>query len=228
MNSEVAMNPPTINPGTVAQHAVEGLRRALIAGELSPGDKIGQEEIAASLGTSLSPVREALAVLEQEGQVTYVARRGYFVTELDVDDLREIYELRALLEERAARRSLPLLDDAALERVSIAARDCVEAVDSGDVAAELEANRRFHFGLLESPAQNHTLRVIRLLWDSTETYRAMYYNAPEARREAISAHDRIVDAARDRDGDRLVAELDRHRSEALERLEATLSGSDRP
>ena len=211
------------NPGTMAQHAVEGLRRALIAGELAPGDKIGQEEIAASLGTSLSPVREALAVLEQEGQVTYVARRGYFVTELDVDDLREIYELRALLEERAARRSLPLLDDPALERVSIAARDCVEAVDAGDVAAELEANRRFHFGLLESPAQNHTMRVIRLLWDSTETYRAMYYNAPEARREAISAHDRIVDAARDRDGDRLVAELDRHRSEALERLEATLS-----
>jgi DNA-binding GntR family transcriptional regulator len=228
MNSAVTVNPPTINPGTVAQHAVEGLRRALISGELSPGDKIGQEEIAASLGTSLSPVREALAVLEQEGQVTYVARRGYFVTELDVDDLREIYELRALLEERAARRSLPQLDDAALERVSIAARDCVEAVDSGDVAAELEANRRFHFGLLESPAQNHTMRVIRLLWDSTETYRAMYYNAPEARREAISAHDRIVDAARDRDGDRLVAELDRHRSEALERLEATLSGGERP
>jgi DNA-binding GntR family transcriptional regulator len=214
---------PMTNPGTMAQHAVEGLRRALIAGELAPGDKIGQEEIAAALGTSLSPVREALAVLEQEGQVTYVARRGYFVTELDVDDLREIYELRALLEERAARRALPLLDDPALERVSIAARDCVEAVDAGDVAAELEANRRFHFGLLESPAQNHTLRVIRLLWDSTETYRAMYYNAPEARREAISAHDRIVDAARDRDGDRLVAELDRHRSEALERLEATLS-----
>jgi DNA-binding GntR family transcriptional regulator len=215
-------------PGTMAQHAVEGLRRALISGELVPGDKVGQEEIAASLGTSLSPVREALAVLEQEGQVTYVARRGYFVTELDVDDLREIYELRGLLEERAARRTLPLLDEDALERVAIAAKDCVDAAEGADVAGELEANRRFHFGLLESPAQNHTLRVIRLLWDSTETYRAMYYNAPEARRDAISAHDRIVDAARDRDGDRLVAELDRHRSEALERLEATLSGRERP
>jgi DNA-binding GntR family transcriptional regulator len=226
MNSDVTAMASKAGPGTVAQHAVEGLRRALTSGELVPGDKIGQEEIADALGISLSPVREALAVLEREGQVTYVARRGYFVTKLDVDDLREIYELRALLEERAARRSLPLLDDAALERVSIAARDCVEAVDTGDVAGELEANRRFHFGLLESPAQNHTLRVIRLLWDSTETYRAMYYNAPEARREAISAHDRIVDAARDRDGDRFVAELDRHRSEALERLELTLSGRD--
>ena len=55
----------------------------------------------------------------------------------------------------------------------------------------------------------------------------MYYNAPEARREAISAHDRIVDAARDRDGDRLVAESIAT-GEALERLELTLSGRDHP
>jgi DNA-binding GntR family transcriptional regulator len=217
---------PTVSaarPGTIAQHAVEALRRALTSGELAPGDKIRQEEIAANLGISLSPVREALAVLEQEGQVTYLPRRGYFVTELDMEDLREIYELRALLEERAARRALPLLDEGALERVAIAARDCVEAVDGGDVAAELEANRRFHFGLLESPDQNHTLRVIRLLWDSTETYRAMYYNAPEARHEAIAAHDRIMDAARAHDADRLTAELEAHRAEALVRLERVLS-----
>jgi DNA-binding GntR family transcriptional regulator len=210
-------------PGTIAQHAVEGLRRALTSGELAPGDKVRQEEIAEALGISLSPVREALAVLEQEGQVTYLPRRGYFVTELDVDDLREIYELRALLEARAARRALPLLEEDALERVAIAARDCARAVEDGDVAAELEANRRFHFGLLESPDQSHTLRVIRLLWDSTETYRAMYYNAPEARHEAIAAHDRIMDAARAHDADRLTAELDAHRDEALTRLEGVLS-----
>ncbi len=209
-------------PGTTAQHAVEALRRAIIAGELRPGDRVRQEEIADALGVSVAPVREALAILEQEGQVRYRPRRGYFVTELDVGDLREIYELRTMLEARAARRALPLLEEEALRRLDQAARDCVSAASLGDIVAELEANRRFHFGLLESPDQVHTLKMIRLLWDSTEAYRAIYYNAPQSRDEAIDAHERILAAVRDRDADRLVAELDTHRAIALEWLSELL------
>lgn len=210
-------------PGTTAQHAVEGLRRAIIAGELSPGHRVLQEEIAEKLGVSLAPVREALAVLEQEGQMTYRPRRGYFVTELDIAEMREIYELRELLEERAARKALPLLEADGLERIELAARDCVDAASAGNVAGELEANRRFHFAILGSPEHAHTLRLIRLLWDSTETYRALYYNSPQSRDESLQAHDRILAAIRDRDADRLITELDIHRSRALERLAGILA-----
>jgi DNA-binding GntR family transcriptional regulator len=174
---------------------------------------------------SLAPVREALAVLEQEGQLTYLPRRGYFVTELDLDDLREIYGLRKVVEERAARGALPLLDEDALERIDLAARDCADAVGRGDVSAELEANRRFHFAVLEAPGQVHTMRVVRLLWDSTETYRALYYNDPAERDDSLAAHGRIVDAVKATDADRLVAELDAHRQAALERLAVILPGS---
>ena len=205
-------------PGTAAQHALEELRRSIVAGDLRPGQRVGQEEIAERLGVSLAPVREALAALEQEGQLTYRPRRGYFVTELRLEDLREIYELRALLEARAARRAVPLLDEDALERIELAAREVVEAAAAGDVTAELAANRRFHFALLDAPGQAHTLRVIKLLWDSTETYRALYYNSPRERTEAVRAHERIVAALRDGDSDRLVAELDAHRQRALDQL----------
>jgi DNA-binding GntR family transcriptional regulator len=210
-------------PGTTTQHALEGLRRAIVAGELRPGERVRQEEIADGFGVSIAPVREALRVLEQEGQVTYRPRRGYFVTELRVEDLEEIYELRQVLEERAARRALPTLDDDALERIALAARDCVDAAEAGDVAAELAANRRFHFTLLESPGQVHAMRLIRLLWDSTEAYRALYYNSAEERRRAAAAHHRIIDAVRARDPDRLVAELDAHRTRALDVLRGILA-----
>src|SRR6202035_5499215 len=110
------------------------------------------------------------------------------------------------LEERAARHALPTLDDDALDRIALAAKDCADAAEAGDVAAELEANRRFHFAILESPDQVHAMRLIRLLWDSTEAYRALYYNSPDERRAALDAHDRIVAAIGRRDPDRLVAE----------------------
>jgi DNA-binding GntR family transcriptional regulator len=209
-------------PGTAAQHALEALRRAMVAGELRPGDRVRQEEIAERLGVSIAPVREALATLEQEGQVRYLPRRGYTVAELDLEELREIYGLRQLLETRAARHALPLLETGALERLELAARDCLDAAAAADVAAELEANRRFHFAVFEAPGQTQTLRLIRLLWDSTETYRAMYYNAPEGRREAGAAHRRIVAAVRAGDADALVAAQDAHRERALEQLARVL------
>jgi DNA-binding GntR family transcriptional regulator len=219
----VSARPAT--PGTAQQHAVESLRWLIVAGELRPGGRVNQEEIAAQSGLSVAPVREALRVLEQEGQLTYFPRRGWFVTELDLDDLREIYGLRELLEARAARHALPLLDDAAVARIAAFAQECEAAAAAGDVAAELSANRRFHFAILEAPGQRHALRLIRQLWDSTEAYRAMYYNNPDERRMANAAHRRIVAAVRARDAERLIAELDAHRARALDVLGATLGGT---
>ncbi|MEO8690044.1 MAG: GntR family transcriptional regulator [Solirubrobacteraceae bacterium] len=214
-------------PGTTQQHAVDWLRRAIVGGELRPGQRVAQEDIAERIGVSVAPVREALRVLEQEGQVTYLPRRGYFVTELRVADLEEIYALRQVLEARAARHALPTLDDDALQRLTGAAADCVDAAETGDVAAELAANRRFHFAIVESPDHPHVLRLIRLLWDSTEAYRAMYYNSPAERTHAVHAHDRIIAAVRAGDPDGLVAELDAHRTRALDVLREVLAPGDR-
>lgn len=212
----------TAVPGTTQQHAVSWLRHAIVTGALRPGQRVNQEGIAAEIGVSVAPVREALRSLEQEGQVTYRTRRGYFVTELRIADLEEIYALRALLEAHVARAALPELDDQDLRRIRLAAKDCVDAATSDDVAGELEANRRFHFAILATPDHPHALRHIQLLWDSTEAYRALYYNDPQERERATDAHDRIVAAVEARDLDRLIAELDAHRDRALEVLRGIL------
>jgi DNA-binding GntR family transcriptional regulator len=218
------VNARAAGPSTTPEHALEGLRRAIVTGELRPGQRVAQEEVAERLGVSIAPVREALRVLEQEGQVTYLPRRGYFVTELRVEDLEEIYALRKVLEERAARHALPTIDEHELQRIRLAAKDCADAAEAGDVAAELEANRRFHFAILETPDWPHSMRLIRLLWDSTEAYRAIYYNAPEERHQSLHAHDRIIAAIEQRHADLLIAELDDHRERALDVLRGILLG----
>jgi DNA-binding GntR family transcriptional regulator len=214
---------PRRGAATTQEHAVDGLRRAILGGELRPGERVPQEEIADRIGVSVVPLREALRVLEGEGQVTYRPRRGYFVTELNADDLAEIYALRGVLEAQAARAVLPTLDDEAFAALEESARECAAAGAAGDVAAELAANRRFHFGVLTHPEHPHLLRLIRLLWDSTEAYRALYYNSPREREAADDAHRRIIAAARAEDADALVAELNAHRDRALRTLTEVLT-----
>jgi DNA-binding GntR family transcriptional regulator len=209
-------------PGTTQQYALRQLREAIVTGELRPGERVVQEDVAERIGVSLAPVREALLVLEQEGQMTYRPRRGYFVTELNTKDLEEIYALRQVLEGMAARSAVTTIDEDTLGRLRSAARACVDAAENGNVGAALEANRRFHFTILEAAGQPHLLRLIQLLWDSTESYRAMYYNMAAERAAAIDAHDRIMSAIRAGDGDGLAAELDEHRTRALEVLRGIL------
>lgn len=93
----------------------------------------------------------------------------------------EVTNVMALAVSEAVRgaRALPLFGEDALERLQVAARECVNATQTGNVMAELEASRRFHFAHLESPDPPHTVRVIGLLSNSTEVYRAMSYNSPE-------------------------------------------------
>jgi DNA-binding GntR family transcriptional regulator len=196
---------------------VAWLRNAVVSGDLVPGQRVLQEEIAERIGVSVAPVREALRVLEGEGQLVYSPRRGYFVAELNIEDLVEIYELRQVLEERAGRRALADLDEGVIERMTRAADDCSAFAKTGDVTRQLDANRRFHFALFETQ-DRHTVRLIRLLWDSTEAYRAMYYNAPRERAAVDQSHRRILALVEARDADGLIEELDAHRARALATL----------
>ena len=88
-------------PVSVPEHAYTVLKNALLEGRLSPGDTLIQEEIAASLGSSRVPIREALKRLEGEGLVVQRPRRGYVVASLNADEAEDVFDVRMLLEERA-------------------------------------------------------------------------------------------------------------------------------
>ncbi len=213
-------------PGTAAQHALTRLREEILTGALRPGDRIGQEGVAARLGVSVAPVREALRILEREGQVTYRPRRGYIVTALRIADLEEIYTLRGLLEREAALAATPHFTQADIADIKTTAAQCAVAARDGNVIAELAANRRFHFHILRPCARPHLLRLIDLLWDQTEAYRALYYNDEAERRESLRAHDRILAAVVAGDAERLSDELDAHRKRALVVLREVIGPAD--
>jgi DNA-binding GntR family transcriptional regulator len=219
----MAVTPAGARTPTAQDRAAAALRAAILDGRLRPGQRVNQEEWAARAGVSLIPVREALGALAGEGLVTYRPRRGYAVTELDLAGLEETYRLRRLLETDALRRGVPRATPADVAALRADADACERAAGQGDVAGQLAANRCFH-DRLHSLAHSAPLsRLIDLLWDSTEAYRALYYALEGEGEQADRAHRAILEAVAAGEVERTVALQDAHRERALARLREELS-----
>lgn len=213
---------PPRRPPTAQEFALAELRRAITSRELKPGEPVRQDAVADRLGMSRVPLREALKVLEGEGQVVYAPNRGYFVADLSMADLEEVYRIRRVLEAEAAREALRHLTDDDLAALEQAHDDVVAAGRAGDVPRMAEANRRFHLGFLELSGLPRLVRLVRLQWDATDAYRALYYGGPANRERVDHEHRDILDAVRRRDCDAVVALLDAHREHAVTSLRAVL------
>lgn len=219
----MAATPAVTHTPTAQDRAATALRAAILDGKLKPGQRVNQEEWAARTGVSLIPVREALGALAGEGLVTYRPRRGYAVTELDLADLEETYRLRRLLETDALRRGVPRARPADLAALRAEADACARASRRSDVAGQLAANRRFHDRLHALAGSAPLSRLIDLLWDSTEAYRALYYALEGEGEQADRAHRAILDAVAAGDAERATALQDAHRERALARLRDELN-----
>jgi len=223
--SEVFRRPPTAQEAVLAE-----LRRLITAGLLRPGQQIVQDALAVQFGVSRVPLREALKILEGEGQVTYVAHRGYFVTELSLSDLIEVYRIREILEAEAVSIAVPQMTAEDIHRLEGAERDVRAAADIADVVAMTSANRRLHFAILDACALPRLVWLIRLLWDATEVYRSVYYNEAHNREMVDSEHRALVAAVKAGDATAALMVLTEHREHAIEALRPVLehAGDGKP
>jgi DNA-binding GntR family transcriptional regulator len=197
MTTRAASNPTTATEGVLAQ-----LRAMLVRGELRPGARLDQHELARRFDVSIVPLREALARLEGIGLVRIYPHRGAFVADVSLDELQDIYTVRKTLEEEASRLAAPRLDDAnvaELERLSEALHAAVKAQDFD---LFLTHNRAFHFVLYRAAGRPHMLQIIERCWDLSARYvHLQLYAAPERAAQALFEIRAITDAARRRDAE---------------------------
>lgn len=214
---------PSASPRPTAHEvALVSLRALLASGALRPGDPIRQEQLAGELGTSVVPVREALSTLQAEGLVRHVPHRGYRVASLSLDELSETYEIRRLLEDEVVRLATPQLHEEHFAALRAAAKEMEDLAEGGDVTAMIEANRRFHFTLFEAAGRPRMVDFIRILWQTTDAYRSMYYGQDDARQRVNHEHRSIIEALETGDVERAVRELEEHRQHAVADLESRL------
>jgi DNA-binding GntR family transcriptional regulator len=174
------------------------LRRAILEGEIGPGQRIRQEEVAERLGASRLPVREALRMLQSEGLTELEPNKGARVPRLGAKELDVVYQMRERLEPLALTLSLPELADDQIDQLAEIQRRIESSPDEADF---LRLDREFHL-LTYSRCETEPLAstVVRL-WNSTQPYRRIFMQiiGPSQRWIAHAEHNLLLDAVRRRD-----------------------------
>ena len=151
---------------TAWEQAYLTLRRGLADGTYPPGSHLREEELAAQLGVSRTPVREAVRRLDAEGWLRVVPNQGAFAAEWSITDIKEIFDLRALLESHAAEHAAMAADRRGLGEMEAACDEAEAALPGGDVAAleaVSDANVRFHRALWDMSGQGRCRTVLHSL-----------------------------------------------------------------
>lgn len=220
-----APHPAADHRNTSGEDAVEFayrvIRSDILAGHLPPGGVLSQVRIAAELGISRTPLREALRLLAAENLINGDFNRRMRVSEVTLEDFDQIYAMRIALEPVALAATLPKLDSAARAALTAHTDDMDGAIARLDLESFRIAHRAFHLSLVDGTGPRMR-RALEDLWDHSERYRLLYlrhdYAAPnsasaERLHTSQAEHRIILAAALDGDvaacSDALVAHLHR-------------------
>lgn len=212
---------------TKSEAAYDALREAILDRRFHPGQRLILTELAAQLGMSLTPVRDALRVLAAQGLVHQDNNRGTWVAEYSAARAEEIYQLRLLLEPHAIALAAELITDEAMDEIDeiLAAFDA--AYESGKYADLPALNTAFHHRIYTASDSPYLLQFIDRLWNIIP-YQSTSVVSHPGRSDAD--HHAIVDALHRRDAEGARQAMSRHisnaRTETIERLENAGGESD--
>lgn len=185
----------------VASQVVEVLRQWILTGRLAAGQHIRQEAIAAELGVSRVPVREALLALEAEGLIIRQKYKGAFVAEISLAEIKETYLLRDVLESLLFEKALPRITEDHLRRAEDIIRESNEATTGEDWMA---LNIDFHMTLYEPSCLLLTMQTLKSMFRRTDRYfRLQQAISPTVENTNRDQHQEIIDIIRS--GDRKAA-----------------------
>jgi DNA-binding GntR family transcriptional regulator len=183
---------------SAADQVAADLRRRILAGDIVPGERIRQEEVAERFGVSRLPVREALRMLEAEGLTELETKKSARVPLLDMHQVALMYQMREKLEPLALTESIPNLTDAQIDRLD-ELQDRIAKDD--DLQHFLDLDRELHLLSYSGCDSDQLIGAVTRLWNSTQYYRRVFMTVtgPKRRWVVNAEHALLLDAIRRRD-----------------------------
>lgn len=213
---------PIERPTGLADRVYHQLRDNIGSHQIRPGERLQEVSLAAQLGVSRTPVREALARLESEGMIS-VEGRGFVVPELTDADIEEIYELRFLLEPAAAKSAVAEITSVTdLASMASAIEDAVAAETRGDFHAFLEANSRFHNAWRALVPNRRMCKLLDQYVGHVRFLRVLTLGDAEAKKAALTGMKSIYAAFKKKDAEAAATVMHTHLETAKHYLTKTI------
>lgn len=203
---------------TVADSATDEIRRRILAGELPDGMPVRQDALADDFGTSRIPIREALSRLEAEGLVASYPHRGYVVTALSRDEIKELFELRAMLEPELISAAIPNMTAQHFETAENILSRYTSDLDNNDVHTWGELNTKYHLALYSASGRKKTIEIVRGLLVNTDRYTRLVITLDQGVEHAKEDHGGLLELCRKQSINQAVALTRDH----IQRAEAGL------
>ena len=170
------------------------LRQAILRGELKPGERLMEIQLANKLGVSRTPIREAIRKLELEGLVLMIPRKGAEVADITEKSLRDVLEVREALEELAVRLACDKIKEEEIE----------------DVTRFAEADVKFHDIIYRTTDNERLIQLLYNLREQMYRYRVEYLKREDAHETLLAEHDRIIETIEKRNKEEAMKAVSRH------------------
>ena len=170
------------------------LRQAILKGELEPGERLMEIQLAERLGVSRTPIREAIRKLELEGLVLMIPRRGAEVAKISEKNLRDVLEVRRSLEELAIDLACQRIQEEELETLREAQKEFAAAVAAGDAMEIAQTDEKFHEIIYSGTGNQKLMQILSNLREQMYRYRLEYIKDANKRQIILVEHEQILKA----------------------------------
>ena len=197
------------------------LRTAILKGELKPGERLMELQLASKLGVSRTPIREAIRMLEQEGLAKTVPRKGAHVAKMTEKEMEDVLQVRQALEELAARTSCDRFIQAQLQELKEAHHEFEKSTLRGNVREIAQADVKFHDVIYKGADNPRLMMMLNNLREQMYRYRVEYLKDSHCYPQLVREHQEMVDAFAERNKDAVTAILRQHlknQTEAVKRI----------
>lgn len=186
------------------------LREAILKGELKPGERLMELQLASKLGVSRTPIREAIRMLEQEGLAVTIPRKGAEVAKMTEKDMEDVLQVREALDELAAAIACEEITKEELEELKHTMHEFEEYTKTGDVKRIAEADVRFHDIIYQATDNPKLVSMLSNLREQMYRYRLEYIKDEKNYPTLIKEHSEIVEGLSNKDKARVTAAMHMH------------------